>query len=151
MAWAVISFFCGRYGREKGYSFWFSFLLCLLGQLIGLLAVLLLPDIARIRADAVGRDRAQDQEIATLKARLAVLESGSGTPAGTRVESPPPAPGAAAARRAIGIPATPVACRFDMNRNDLSEVRLPPGLIFLPLWDNLATKTFFNCEVAHHE
>ena len=118
MAWAVISFFCGRYGREKGYSFWFSFLLCLLGQLIGLLAVLLLPDIARIRADAVGRDRAQDQEIATLKARLAVLESGSGTPAG---------------------------------RNDLSEVRLPPGLIFLPLWDNLATKTFFNCEVAHHE
>ena len=48
MAWAVISFFCGRYGREKGYSFWFSFLLCLLGQLIGLLAVLLLPDIARI-------------------------------------------------------------------------------------------------------
>ena len=39
----------------KGYSFWFSFLLCLLGQLIGLLAVLLLPDIARIRADAVGR------------------------------------------------------------------------------------------------
>lgn len=58
MAWAVISFFCGRYGREKGYSFWFSFLLCLLGQLIGLLAVLLLPDIARIRADAVGRDRA---------------------------------------------------------------------------------------------
>ena len=157
MTWAVISFFCGRYGREKGYSFWFSFLLCLLGQLIGLLAVLLLPDIARIRADAVGRDRAQDQEIATLKARLAVLESGSGTPAGTRVESPPgqrrssPAPGAAAARRAIGLPATPVACRFDMNRNDLSEVRLPPGLIFLPLWDNLATKTFFNCEVAHHE
>ena len=164
MTWAVISFFCGRYGREKGYSFWFSFLLCLLGQLIGLLAVLLLPDIARIRADAVGRDRAQDQEIATLKARLAVLESGSGTPAGTRVESlpPPPSfppgqmrsspvPAAAAARRAIGIPATPVACRFDMNRNDLSEVRLPPGLIFLPLWDNLATKTFFNCEVAHHE
>jgi len=64
---------------------------------------------------------------------------------------PSPAPGVAATRRAIGIPATPVACRFDMNRNDLSEVRLPPGLIFLPLWDNLATKTFFNCEVAHHE
>ena len=62
MTWAVISFFCGRYGREKGYSFWFSFLLCLLGQLIGLLAVLLLPDIARIRADAVGRDRAQDRD-----------------------------------------------------------------------------------------
>ena len=98
MAWAVISFFCGRYGREKGYSFWFSFLLCLLGQLIGLLAVLLLPDIARIRADAVGRDRAQDQEIATLKARLAVLESGSGTPAGTRVESPPAAPAVFPAR-----------------------------------------------------
>ena len=98
MTWAVISFFCGRYGREKGYSFWFSFLLCLLGQLIGLLAVLLLPDIARIRADAVGRDRAQDQEIATLKARLAVLESGSGTPAGTRVESPPAAPAVFPAR-----------------------------------------------------
>ena len=98
MAWAVISFFCGRYGREKGYSFWFSFLLCLLGQLIGLLAVLLLPDIARIRADAGGRDRAQDQEIATLKARLAVLESGSGTPAGTRVESPPAAPAVFPAR-----------------------------------------------------
>ena len=68
------------------------------GQLIGLLAVLLLPDIARIRADAVGRDRAQDQEIATLKARLAVLESGSGTPAGTRVESPPAAPAVFPAR-----------------------------------------------------
>ena len=115
MTWAVISFFCGRYGREKGYSFWFSFLLCLLGRLIGLLAVL----FAGHRPYPCGRrrsDRAQDQEIATLKARLAVLESGSGTPAGTRVESPPAAPavfpartdeviapGAAAARRAIGI------------------------------------------------
>ena len=60
-AWAVISFFCGRYGREKGYSFWFSFLLCLLGQLDRVCwPVLLLPDIARIRADAVGRDRAQE-------------------------------------------------------------------------------------------
>ena len=98
MAWAVISFFCGRYGREKGYSFWFSFLLCLLGQLIGLLAVLLLPDIARIRADHVGRDPAQDQQNATLKPRLAELESGSGTPAGTRVESPPAAPAVFPAR-----------------------------------------------------
>lgn len=165
MAWAVISFFCGRYGREKGYSFWFSFLLCLLGQLIGLLAVLLLPDIARIRADAVGRDRAPDQEIATLKARLAVWRADLAhllaPELKARLPPPPsfppgqmrssPVPAAAAARRAIGIPATPVACRFDMNRNDLSEVRLPPGLIFLPLWDNLATKTFFNCEVAHHE
>ena len=75
-----------------------SFLLCLLGQLIGLLAVLLLPDIARIRADAVGRDRAQDQEIATLKARLAVLESAFAAPAGTRVESPPAAPAVFPAR-----------------------------------------------------
>ena len=75
-----------------------SFSVPVSGQLIGLLAVLLLPDIARIRADAVGRDRAQDQEIATLKARLAVLESGSGTPAGTRVESPPAAPAVFPAR-----------------------------------------------------
>ena len=87
MTWAVISFFCGRYGREKGYSFWFSFLLCLFGQLIGLLAVLLLPDIARIHADAAGRDRAQDQEIAALKARLAALEKRVGVPADAPAES----------------------------------------------------------------
>ena len=88
ITWAVISFFCGRYGREKGYSFWFSFLLCLFGQLIGLLAVLLLPDIARIHADAAGRDRAQDREIAALKARLAALEKAAGTPAGAPAERP---------------------------------------------------------------
>lgn len=85
--WAVVSFFCGRYGQEKGYSFWFSFLLCLFGQLIGLLAVLLLPDIARIHADAAGRDRAQDQEIAALKARLAALEKRVGVPADAPAES----------------------------------------------------------------
>ena len=88
ITWAVISFFCGRYGREKGYSFWFSFLLCLFGQLIGLLAVLLLPDIARIHADAAGRDRAQDREIAALKARLAALEKAAGAPAGAPAERP---------------------------------------------------------------
>ena len=91
ITWAVITFFCGRYGKEKGYSFWFSLLLCLFGQLIGLLAVLLLPDIARIRADAAGRDRAQDQEIAALRARLAALEKGA--PAGAPAKSPPAASG----------------------------------------------------------
>ena len=75
MTWAVISFFCGRYGREKGYSFWLCFLLCLLGQLIGLLAVLLLPDLARIQADAAGRARGQELEIAALKRRLSALEN----------------------------------------------------------------------------
>ena len=122
MAWAVISFFCGRYGREKGYSFWFSFLL---GQLIGLLAVLLLPDIARIRADAVGRDRAQDQEIATLKARLAVLESGSGTPAGTRVESPPAAPAVFPARTDEGIACPRCGRRQKGNRASCYACGLP--------------------------
>lgn len=92
--WAVVSFFCGRYGQEKGYSFWFSFLLCLFGQLIGLLAVLLLPDIARIRADAAGRACGQDQEIAALKARLAALEKSA--PAGAPTKSPPAASGPAA-------------------------------------------------------
>ena len=125
MAWAVISFFCGRYGREKGYSFWFSFLLCLLGQLIGLLAVLLLPDIARIRADAVGRDRAQDQEIATLKARLAVLESGSGTPAGTRVESPPAAPAVFPARTDEVIACPRCGRRQKGNRHSCYACGLP--------------------------
>ncbi|MFR3921536.1 MAG: hypothetical protein ACLTYN_05690 [Dysosmobacter welbionis] len=90
MAWAVISFFCGRYGRERA-TLLVQLPVVPVGALIGLLAVLLLPDIARIRADAVGRDRAQDQEIATLKARLAVLESGSGT-CWHPVESPPAAP-----------------------------------------------------------
>ena len=94
ITWAVISFFCGRYGKEKGYSFWLCFLLCLLGQLIGLLAVLLLPDIARIRADAAGRARGQDQEIAALKARLAALEKSA--PAGAPTKSPPAASGPAA-------------------------------------------------------
>ena len=88
ITWAVISFFCGRHGREKGYSFWLCFLLCLFGQLIGLLAVLLLPDIARIHADAAGRDRAQDREIAALKARLAALEKAAGTPADAPAERP---------------------------------------------------------------
>jgi|UniRef100_UPI003FF0D957 hypothetical protein len=125
MTWAVISFFCGRYGREKGYSFWFSFLLCLLGQLIGLLAVLLLPDIARIRADAVGRDRAQDQEIATLKARLAVLESGSGTPAGTRVESPPAAPAVFPARTDEVIACPRCGRRQKGNRHSCYACGLP--------------------------
>ena len=125
MAWAVISFFCGRYGREKGYSFWFSFLLCLLGQLIGLLAVLLLPDIARIRADAVGRDRAQDQEIATLKARLAVLESGSGTPAGTRVESPPAAPAVFPARTDEVVACPRCGRRQKGNRHSCYACGLP--------------------------
>ena len=125
MAWAVISFFCCRYGREKGYSFWFSFLLCLLGQLIGLLAVLLLPDIARIRADAVGRDRAQDQEIATLKARLAVLESGSGKPAGTRVESPPAAPAVFPARTDEVIACPRCGRRQKGNRHSCYACGLP--------------------------
>ena len=112
-------------GREKGYSFWFSFLLCLLGQLIGLLAVLLLPDIARIRADAVGRDRAQDQEIATLKARLAVLESGSGTPAGTRVESPPAAPAVFPARTDEVIACPRCGRRQKGNRDSCYACGLP--------------------------
>ena len=75
IVWAVIAVICGRYGREIGYSFWLCFLLCLLGQFVGLIVVLLLPDIARIRADAAGRARGQDQEIAALKARLAALEN----------------------------------------------------------------------------
>ena len=125
ITWAVISFFCGRYGKEKGYSFWLCFLLCLLGQLIGLLAVLLLPDIARIRADAVGRDRAQDQEIATLKARLAVLESGSGTPAGTRVESPPAAPAVFPARTDEVIACPRCGRRQKGNRHSCYACGLP--------------------------
>ena len=87
ITWAVISFFCGRYGKEKGYSFWLCFLLCLLGQLIGLLAVLLLPDLARIRADAARRARGQDQEIA----------------AGAPTKSPPAASGPAAQSDALAI------------------------------------------------
>ena len=91
MTWAVISFFCGRYGREKGYSFWLCFLLCLLGQLIGLLAVLLLPDLARIQADAAGRARGQELEIAALKRRLSALENADAVHAPSSQESCGPA------------------------------------------------------------
>ena len=91
MTWAAISFFCGRYGREKGYSFWLCFLLCLLGQLIGLLAVLLLPDLARIQADAAGRARGQELEIAALKRRLSALENADAVHAPSSQESFGPA------------------------------------------------------------
>ena len=102
-----------------------SFSVPVSGQLIGLLAVLLLPDIARIRADAVGRDRAQDQEIATLKARLAVLESGSGTPAGTRVESPPAAPAVFPARTDEVIACPRCGRRQKGNRDSCYACGLP--------------------------
>ena len=84
-----------------------------------------LPDIARIRADAVGRDRAQDQEIATLKARLAVLESGSGTPAGTRVESPPAAPAVFPARTDEVIACPRCGRRQKGNRHSCYACGLP--------------------------
>ena len=42
-------------------------------------------------------------------------------PPGRRRSSP--APGVAATRRAIGIPATPVACRFNMNMNKYRRCR----------------------------
>ena len=96
MTWAVISFFCGWYGREKGYSFWLCFLLCLLGQLIGLLAVLLLPELARIQADAAGRARGQELEIAALKRRLSALENADAVHAPSSQESFGPAASEAA-------------------------------------------------------
>ena len=120
--WILCIILCAVLGSSKGYSVW----VCIVAGALGsLLAVLLLPDIARIRADAVGRDRAQDQEIATLKARLAVLESGSGTPAGTRVESPPAAPAVFPARTEEVVTCPRCGRRQKGNRHSCYACGLP--------------------------
>ena len=134
MTWAVISFFCGRYGREKGYSFWLCFLLCLLGQLIGLLAVLLLPDLARLQADAAGRARGQELEIAALKRQLSALENADAVHAPSSQESfgpaasdaaPPDTPAVFPARTAELITCPRCGRRQKGNRDSCYACGLP--------------------------
>lgn len=71
----------GKYCKEKGYSFWLCFFLCVLLQLAGILIVFLLPDIARMQAETEARQRYRDEEIAALKKRIAQLKQAQGTAA----------------------------------------------------------------------
>ena len=91
----------GKYCKEKGYSFWLCFFLCVFLQLAGILIVFLLPDIARMQAETEARQRGRDQEIAALKKRIAQLEQAQGVaaapeppePLPKQVPDPPPPPG----------------------------------------------------------
>ena len=91
----------GKYCKEKGYSFWLCFFLCLLLQLAGILIVFLLPDIAQMRAETEAHRRYRDDEIAALKKRITQLEQAQGKAAGpeplepsaNQEPAPPPPPG----------------------------------------------------------
>ena len=136
---------CAIVGRQKGYSTALCILLGFFGRLICLLILILLPDRMQEQYES---DHLK-QELSSLRQRMAELEQAlEPTPA---PELPPrqrmlkqrppsvrrtplpsfppgrrrssPAPGVAATRRAIGIPATPVACRFNMNMNKYRRCR----------------------------
>ncbi len=70
----VAAFLCANYGKKKGYSYWLCFFGCLLGQLPGIITVLLLPDITALEDQLSSSIRYRDQEIESLKKRLAQLE-----------------------------------------------------------------------------
>ena len=123
---------CAIVGRQKGYSTALCILLGFFGRLICLLILILLPDRMQEQYES---DHLK-QELSSLRQRMAELEQAlEPTPApepaapaadaqaapGRRRSSP--APGVAATRRAIGIPATPVACRFNMNMNKYRRCR----------------------------
>ena len=80
----------GKYCKEKGYSFWLCFFLCVLLQLAGILIVFLLPDIARMQAETEARQRDRDEEIAALKKRIAQLEQAQETVAAPELPEPLP-------------------------------------------------------------
>ena len=96
----------GKYCKEKGYSFWLCFFLCLLLQLAGILIVFLLPDIAQTRAETEAHRRYRDDEIAALKKRITQLEQAQGKAADpeplksavNREPAPPPSPSGEPAR-----------------------------------------------------
>ena len=104
---------CAIVGRQKGYSTALCILLGFFGRLICLLILILLPDRMQEQYES---DHLK-QELSSLRQRMAELEQALGR----RRSSP--APGVAATRRAIGIPATPVACRFNMNMNKYRRCR----------------------------
>ena len=64
------SYFGGKHGREKGYSFALCFLLGLLGSLVGIIVLLLLPDQLQQSAS----DSHKNRELNKLSKRIALLE-----------------------------------------------------------------------------
>lgn len=136
---------CAIVGRQKGYSTALCILLGFFGRLICLLILILLPDRMQEQYES---DHLK-QELSSLRQRMAELEQAleptpapePAAPAADAQAAPPsvrrtplpsfppgrrrssPAPGVAATRRAIGIPATPVACRFNMNMNKYRRCR----------------------------
>ena len=109
---------CAIVGRQKGYSTALCILLGFFGRLICLLILILLPDRMQeqYESDHLKQERMLKQRPPSV--RRTPLPS---FPPGRRRSSP--APGVAATRRAIGIPATPVACRFNMNMNKYRRCR----------------------------
>ena len=109
---------CAIVGRQKGYSTALCILLGFFGRLICLLILILLPDRMQEQYES---DHLK-QELSSLRQRMAELEQAL-EPTPAPEPAAPPAPGVAATRRAIGIPATPVACRFNMNMNKYRRCR----------------------------
>lgn len=124
----------GKYCKEKGYSFWLCFFLCVLLQLAGILIVFLLPDIARMRAEAEARQRGRDEEFTALKKRIAQLEQAQGTdavpkppePLPKQVPAPPPgAPARFPARTPEIVPCPRCGKRQQGNRDLCYSCKLP--------------------------
>ena len=103
---------CAIVGRQKGYSTALCILLGFFGRLICLLILILLPDRMQEQYES---DHLKQRPPSVRRTPLPSF------PPGRRRSSP--APGVAATRRAIGIPATPVACRFNMNMNKYRRCR----------------------------
>ena len=135
---------CAIVGRQKGYSTALCILLGFFGRLICLLILILLPD--RMQEQYESDHLKQELSYAngwpnwsrlwnqrpprSLPPRQRMLKQRPPSVRRTPLPSFPPgrrrsspAPGVAATRRAIGIPATPVACRFNMNMNKYRRCR----------------------------
>ena len=120
---------CAIVGRQKGYSTALCILLGFFGRLICLLILILLPDRMQEQYES---DHLK-QELSSLRQRMAELEQAleptpapePAAPAADAQAAPPKRPpdAPAVSRRAIGIPATPVACRFNMNMNKYRRCR----------------------------
>ena len=137
---------CAIVGRQKGYSTALCILLGFFGRLICLLILILLPDRMQEQYESdhlkqelssltptdgrTGAGFGTNARPGSLPPRQRMLEQRPPSVRRTPLPSFPPgrrrsspAPGVAATRRAIGIPATPVACRFNMNMNKYRRCR----------------------------
>lgn len=63
----VVAIFCAAYGKRKGYSTWGCFFICIFGTLVGIIVVVLLPDIVKREEQIAASFRYRDKEIEDLK------------------------------------------------------------------------------------